>query len=249
VGAAVNSSVQEIGRFWTAIVVGLAGVSGTVALCWGLGKLAKLGEPYLDHPSFDWFQARQVDWWSKLWGVITHIGDGTQTQMVGVAGGVILTIWWFARRRRWWVPALALLVGYSFEKYGQQILKLVVDRGHPPTTLGTWPSGGCARILVVFGLVIFLALRVWQPQGRRPWAAGGALLALLVAVEAYARTYNLEHWLSDVLGGLVYGSLLLATMVSVCLIVDRPSAGRQYSAMGRGAAMTERPADLSSGAR
>ena len=37
------------------------------------------------------------------------------------------------------------------EKYGGIIIKKVVNRGHPPTTHGTWVSGGCARLLIVSG--------------------------------------------------------------------------------------------------
>ena len=92
-------------------------------------------------------------------------------------GAVGLAVLWI--RRRWWVPAIILPVGYLMEKYGQEPLKLVVHRGHPPTTLGTWPSGGCARVILVYGLIVFFILRGRSPRSVVPWAAGWSLVASL----------------------------------------------------------------------
>jgi hypothetical protein len=42
----------------------------------------------------------------------------------------------------------------------------VVRRGHPPTTFGTYPRGGCARVLIVDGLILFMFERVGIPVQR-----------------------------------------------------------------------------------
>ena len=114
-----------------------------------------------------------------------------------------------------------LPVGFVLEKTLQDLLKLVVDRGHPPTTLGSFPSGGCARVVLVYGLIVFLVLRWSETRDPRVWAAGGAVVALCAVVQAYARMFNLEHWATDVAAGLLFGVLLLATMVGVVLVLDR----------------------------
>jgi hypothetical protein len=106
-----------------------------------------------------------------------------------------------------------LIFGYLAEKYSQIILKTVVDRGHPPTTHGTWPSGGMGRLTVVYGLLFFFVVRRFWPNSPRAWAACWTLLAVCGSIQAYARLNNLEHWTTDVVGGAVYGVLLLAMML------------------------------------
>src|SRR5436853_214194 len=71
--------------------------------------------------------------------------------------------------------------------------KDLVHRGHPPTTLGTWPSGGMARVMVVYGLVIFFVVLRYAPARARAWAIGGSVLMLAESVQGYARLDNLEH--------------------------------------------------------
>ncbi len=75
-----------------------------------------------------------------------------------------------------WIPPLALVATYGTEKYIQTALSRVVDRGHPPTTLGTYPSGGCARLLAVWGVSLVLIsltvngsqkLPLWRHLGSR----------------------------------------------------------------------------------
>jgi hypothetical protein len=51
---------------------------------------------------------------------------------------------------------------------------------------------------------------------KRAWVAGWCVLACLVSIQAYARLYNLEHWSTDVAGGVLFGLLLLLVMTS-CL--------------------------------
>ena len=41
------------------------------------------------------------------------------------------------------------------------------------------------------------------------------------SIEAYARIYNLEHWVTDVVGGVIFGSCGLAVMISVFSVLDR----------------------------
>ena len=95
----------------------------------------------------------------------------------------------------------------------------MVDRGHPPTTLGTWPSGGCARVILVYGLIVYFSLRWRDTESVRAWVAGWSLVALAASIQAYAHLYNLEHWFTDVAGGLVFGVILLLTMTSVAWVL------------------------------
>ncbi|WP_295700560.1 phosphatase PAP2 family protein [Lapillicoccus sp.] len=218
-GSAVDSVVPHVGRGATAAGVALAGFALTLVIGWFLGKLAHALEPSVDVPVFEWFRTRQLPGsWTDAWNVLTKMGNRAQTQRIAVVGAVLLAVLW--RRRGWWTPFLALPLGYLLEKFGQMLLAATVHRGHPPTTLGTYPSGGCARLVVVYGLVIFLVLR-WKRVSRRGWVAGWTLLSLLTVLEGYSRTYLLKHWFTDVVGGVIYGGLILGLMVGAVCVLDR----------------------------
>ncbi|WP_345506507.1 phosphatase PAP2 family protein [Terrabacter aeriphilus] len=220
-----RTGVEQVGRVSTAAVVLFAGVGLTIAVLWAVGWPIKLTEKHFDVPVFEWFQAQHetaAAWWSRSWRLLTNIGGLSQTQFLTVAGALVLAVCW--RARRWWVPVLVLPVAYVLEKTLQDLLKLVVDRGHPPTTLGSFPSGGCARVVLIYGLIVFLVLR-WRSPGRRWWAAGWSFVGLCAVIQAYARTFNLEHWITDVFAGLLFGGLLLATMVGVVHVLDRDVPG------------------------
>lgn len=208
-----RGSVVAIGRVATGAVVALAGWACVIIAGWLLGLGAHRLQNAVDWPGFRWWQAHYLTGsWHRVWWTLTNIGSPTVTQILTVAGAVVLGALYYARPQ-WWAPPVILLISYLAEKYSQTILKLVVNRGHPPTTHGTWPSGGMGRLIDVYGLILyFLILRFW-PQSRRAWACGASVLALAASVQAYARLNNLEHWTTDVVGGAIYGTLLLLTFV------------------------------------
>jgi hypothetical protein len=172
-----------------------------------------------------------------VWWKLTNVGAPRVTQGLAL-GGALLTVVLYAKRPRWWAPGVTLILGYLAERYSQIILKLVVHRDHPPTTQGVWPSGGMARVLVVYGLIIYFVVKRFWPDSPRMWAAGWSLLAVCASVQAYARLNNLEHWTTDVIGGALYGLLLLATMISAYSafdhvegIADTPAPVRRSAAL------------------
>jgi hypothetical protein len=212
--------VNGLGRPSAGAMVILAGWSLTIIVGWILGKVAKAVESPVDHPFFRWWQHHHIHGaWSDIWWKLTNIGSPTNTQIFTVVGAVVFAVI-YQRRSRWWVPSLLIILGYLAEKYGQIILKKVVDRGHPPTTMGTWPSGGCARLLIVYGLIIFFVLYRYARHNKRAWAAGWSLLTILLSIQAYARINNLEHWLTDVIGGIVFGLMLLAMMITAYRVIE-----------------------------
>jgi hypothetical protein len=210
------------GRVVAVLVVGVVVI---VAVGWPLGLLAHALEGPVDQPVFRWFEARQDPDWSAIWLVLTDVGGLQQSRELVVLGAVVFAVVWAVRGRRWWVPPFVLVVGYLVEFYLQQNLQHLVDRGHPPTTLGSYPSGGNARVVLVYGLFAVFLLACSRTPRRTSRVAAAVVVALLMGVESYARTYNLEHWVTDVVGGLVFGVLLLVMMVTVFRMLDRPRAG------------------------
>ncbi len=214
----VSVSSAELGRVVTAVLTLLAGSGAIIVLLWTLGWPVKIFESRVDHPIFAWFQDRQDAGWSSIWRVITNIGGLNLTQATTVIAAIGLAVLY--AKRRWWVPLVIMPVAYGLEKTLQDLLLLVVDRGHPPTTLGSYPSGGCARVIVVYGLIVFFLLRRFD-AGPRIVALGISVVAFAETLQAYARLYNLEHWSTDVLAGVVFGVLLISTCIGAALVLDR----------------------------
>ncbi len=157
---------------------------------------------------FDHVHAQRDAGWEQLNNWITVIGDRGPLKVITVVTAVGFAVLW---RRRWWIPMAAMPLQFVLEQYTQEILKLVVNRGHPPTDLGTYPSGGCARVLMTFGTIAILAGLTWRiPRSGRTVLA--TALAVAVTVEGYTRIYLQKHWFTDVIGGWIFGSLLLGVM-------------------------------------
>lgn len=221
---AVAGLSAAFGRVGAAAVVLLAGSAAVVAFCWPLGEALSRLEPQVDHSVFDYVHARRVDGWADLNAFVTAIGDRYPLAWVTVVAALVFAVLW--RRRRWWIPLSMMPLQFVVEQYTQEILARVVDRGHPPTDLGTYPSGGCARVLLTFGTIAVLAGLTWRiPRAGRIGIA--TALAVLVGLEGYTRVYAEKHWLTDVVGGWIFGTLLLGVMALALLVAEdriRPPA-------------------------
>ncbi len=211
--ATTQAALPPGGRIPVALTVLLALWSIVIIFGWLLGLWAHRLQGVIDEPSFRWWQNHYLTGtWHTIWWKLTNIGSPRVTQGLAVLGAIVMAVL-YRGRRLWWAPSAILLVGYAAEKYSQIVLKLVVHRGHDPLTRGTWPSGGMGRLLDIYGLIIFFVVLRFAPGKPRAWAWGVAVLAFFASLQAYARINNLEHWLTDVIGGFLYGLMLLATMI------------------------------------
>ena len=199
----LTESVGAIGAFAILLVAGALAVTVVVAV-FGLG--VALLEDSLDWWAFHLADRQRTAGWARVMNVATQMGNVPQTRTAGVVFSVLLA---FAVPRRRWAPAMLILSVIVVEKYQQKLLATIVDRGHPPTTLGTYPSGGCARLISIYGTILFLILVITH-AGRRTRILAWTLLWAAAFVEGYSRWYLNKHWVTDVLGGWVYGGLLLA---------------------------------------
>jgi membrane-associated phospholipid phosphatase len=101
--------------------------------------------------------------------------------------------------------------------------------GPPSSPLGTYPSGGVDRVVYLYGLIAYLLWREFSgsPQGKA-WATG--LVAALAFNEAYSREYLVKHWFTDILGGLLYGAILLVPSIAAVRLCAGPAvSGSQKS--------------------
>ncbi|MEO8246439.1 MAG: hypothetical protein ABI622_04885, partial [Chloroflexota bacterium] len=219
-GAAISGVV---GTGWAYLVVVFAGAAAAPAILWPLGVLAFRVQPIIDEPGYRWL----TQWnepesvWHALNEFVTKIGDPVQCVVMVVAASLLLAAAW---RTRWWIPPLALTTALALEWHAQQVIGKVVARGVPPYGNGTWPSGGTARVLLIYGLIALLVMIRWPQIGRR-WRIGlWSAVGLLTASEAYSRLYLLKHWPTDLPAGLLFGVILLLTMIAGVATLIGPEA-------------------------
>ncbi|MGH3497051.1 MAG: phosphatase PAP2 family protein [Nocardioidaceae bacterium] len=223
---------DQIGQWPAAALTWFAGVGLVGSVFWLLGVGAHALQGPVDVPVFHFFEHRQVGgFWQHANNLLTQMGNSTPTQVLAVIGAIVFAVAW---RRHRYVPPILFLFGYLTEKYSQAALKTLVHRGHPPTTLGTWPSGGCGRLLLIYGLYAFCLIVAVPGMTRRLRILAWTVVAFLAAIEAYTRTYLLKHWVTDVVGGLAYGVVLLLVMMAVGrVLIGREPAHRADVALPR----------------
>lgn len=225
--ASIDATIPAAGRVLTTAAVLLALWSVVIILGLIMGIIAHRLQGAIDEPAFRWWDSHHLHGgaWYTVWWKLTNIGMPRLTQGLALAGAIVFAIL-YRRRSYWWAPAVTMIVGYVAEKYSQQIMKTIVNRGHPPTAGGTWPSGGMGRTIDVYGLIIFFGVYYFWPRSPRAWAAGAWLLAICASIQAYARLNNLEHWTTDVVGGTIYGMLLLSMMITGFVCMSRVVTAR-----------------------
>ncbi|WP_412753809.1 phosphatase PAP2 family protein [Krasilnikovia sp. M28-CT-15] len=230
--AALSALVATIGRPATAVAFLLAWVAAVVAVFWPLGELAHRLESTVDVPVHAWLSTRLDPSFARLNWVYTALGDRAPLKVVTVVGALVFAVLW---RRRFWIPLLAILASFPLEQYVQAILATMVDRGHPPTGLGTYPSGGVARIVMTFGALALFAALTFR-FGRRARVGLGTAVLVLAVAEGYTRMYVQKHWLTDVITGVLFGpALFVGWAVAVLILagpVRRPRPGDARPAPG-----------------
>ena len=163
-----------------------------------------------------------------LFQLIAVLAGVEVTSLLTIAMGVYL---W----RTGFVPELWALAAFPAGIAVESAYKALLHHPGPPPSVAhadgpsltslfehaqnSYPSGHMTRAVVVYGLLAFILYRL-GPRHLQPWLAPAA--AVLLALEAFDRLYLNVHWESDVLGGILLGSLALLGGV---IWLDRPQPG------------------------
>jgi membrane-associated phospholipid phosphatase len=138
-------------------------------------------------------------------------GDWRAAILVVLAG---LLVW-----RQWgWFDA-AFLAGAGIVSEINEGLKVAFGTPRPTPDLvqilaiehsGAYPSGHSFFSVMFYGFIAYLALRHLKGWGR--WAVLAACTLIILAV-GISRIYLGVHWISDVIGGYLFGGFFLAAWI------------------------------------
>ncbi len=138
--------------------------------------------------------------------IITMLGDGLV--MTALAVAIVIWLVWHKAYR----AALAAMIAVLAARILVGLLKYGIGRARPiessyGSELFSFPSSHATIAALTFGI---LAVLVSHSMGRWARALVYAVCGLAVVAIAYSRVYLGVHWLSDVLGGLLFGSVIAA---------------------------------------
>lgn len=181
-----------------------------------------------------------------------------------IASGIAITFWpgvvylslvllgFWQRSQRLTQLSLALFLAPVLSWGGNALVKLALRRPRPASThdhLATatgwaYPSSHMAAVTCAALLVMAVAT-VSRQRPRVLWAVRGlaAAAVLLVAVDRWVLA---AHWVSDIVGGMLFGALAatFALAVAGVHVLDERVAGHAQSGRGKRAAIIFNPAKV-----
>ncbi|MDK1009830.1 MAG: phosphatase PAP2 family protein [Actinomycetota bacterium] len=167
--------------------------------------------------------AGEAAWLVNVAMVFHHGG----TFPIALATVVIVTIGFLALRQWWIAGAWVAMVAVS--QLLSKFTKALVGRERPLDGLvqessAAYPSGHTmvSGVAIAVGLAVLLGI-LW-PNRHRLFLSIGIWYAVLMAL---SRTYLRAHWLTDVVGGLLFGAvvvLVVAAMAARRSSLSRPSS-------------------------
>jgi membrane-associated phospholipid phosphatase len=200
------------------------------------GPVVKHG-PRIDVPIMEWTSTHQVEPWAV---VLERLNKVPNTWTTWGACGAAAACLAAGRPAGKWLPPSVLGAAIVVDHYVTLALRHKFHRPGPPASpLGTYPSGGCDRVVLFYGLIANLVWREFSGSQRGRAMALGAT-SLLAFNAAYCRQYLSKHWFTDVITGLVYGAMLYVPFAAAIRLLASPPA-RPARLPSRAAGLTAEP--------
>jgi membrane-associated phospholipid phosphatase len=171
-----------------------------------MNELAKIAEllKALDNWADSGVTHITSSWLTSAMNVITCLGSSWVALLFLIGISILLY------KQRVLSPGSAMLLIFGLGEGCVQILKLAFHRARPASitvcTFGaSFPSGHSFTSAVVFGFIIYL---LWHRRVRysRAWAV---LFGFLILLVGFSRIYLHAHFLTDVVGGYLFGLVWL----------------------------------------
>jgi len=168
---------------------------------------------------------REAQTWGILGGWFADtIRFLTTTQVVVATGIAVAIALWLLDERR---GAIALAIALVLLEIAQPLIKEIVDRPRPSEDLvdirgsitsASFPAGHVMSPTVLYGLLATLAIarRMWPVALR---AAIVAASALLLTASTFVNLYLGVHWPTDVLGGLLWGAVVIFAAFAIARLL------------------------------
>jgi hypothetical protein len=211
---------------------------GVMAL---LGPTVMQHGPSIDEPIVRWTSSHQVPLWAAVMRRLDKVGNTWTTWGAAGTAAVCLGVTW---RQQKWLPPATLGAAILVDHFATLALRHKFGRlGPPGSPGGTYPSGGCDRVVLFYGLIGHMLWREFSGTRRGKVCLVGTVAALSFN-EAYGREYLSKHWFTDIVSGLCYGGVLLGTFIGAVRLVAGPA--KVNSAPG-GPALAATAGDRTSG--
>jgi membrane-associated phospholipid phosphatase len=222
-GAGITSPAAR--RDWLPDLIWLGAVScADGAMSYGvmrlLGPMVVNHGPKIDEPIVRWTASHQVNRWAALQERLGKVGNTWTTWGAAGTAAACLAVSW---RTHKWLPPATFGAAILVDHYVTLALRHKFGRPGPPGSPGgTYPSGGCDRVVLFYGLIAYMLWREFSGSHRgKAWAFG--TVAALAFNEACSRQYLSKHWFTDIISGLLYGALLLAPFIAAVRQIAGPA--------------------------
>ena len=173
----------------------------------------------LDEAFYKWHPHESIDGLHRWAWLYDKLGQRSVLLPILLAVAAVL-----ARRHRTWRPLVLAFTSFAILNVIVGVMKLAIGRsetetGDPSVLAGgiIYPSGHSSNMVLTGGLLVYLLIRYTEhPPVRRLVAVWTVLTSLTIATSLYLGT----HWISDLLGGVLVGGLLLQAVI----VFDRKTA-------------------------
>lgn len=155
----------------------------------------------------NWINSIQSGFLDSAMPVVSYLGAFPYCIIASLLSGLIF---WLLRKRIEalfiaGIPYIGVVISY--------VLKFLIDRPRPlgDSLENSFPSGHTIFVFILMGLLIYFLPQVVK---NKAWRIALQILAgLLIALTGLSRLYLQQHWLSDVLSGLIIGVLVLVPAI------------------------------------